>query len=482
MVLLNDSDKQAITHGSCNGQPNKLARVRLARELFGGRYRPDELLQLSEIAAEYQLSKDCVLKLFLEFQILGVVTLSGNYSAMVNAPNPKEMQEAYEIRAALEEIGGRAAAPVLKGNILALQRELNAMRAAVRHLDLDAYAEHDVRFHRMILEASQNRVILRVWDTLAFDLRIRSAIEKVTPALPEVVESHQPIIHALGRGQGREAGLLLRNHIETFLEFLKKSESDSGLQRAFRTDLENAKDVQQAFFPQQSRSIPGMTCDTFYKPARTIGGDYYDFFPMISGDRWGIAIGDVSGKGIGAALLMASLQASLKAQALHSHSDLSVLIGDVNRLVHESSPVNFFASLFYGEYQPAARLLRYVNAGHNPPLVLRWKDGRCELSALQTQGTPVGALDDAEYTSATFQLEKGDVLVAYTDGITEAENPQGEMWGQVRLEKLLRTCRDRNPKQIIKCILDELAAFSKGRPQRDDVTLVVLRVNDGVKS
>jgi sigma-B regulation protein RsbU (phosphoserine phosphatase) len=352
------------------------------------------------------------------------------------------------------------------------------MRAAVRDLDLDSFAEHDVKFHRIIVQASQNEVLLRVWDTLAVDLRIRGSAGKVTGNLQEIVESHQPIIHALGRGQGREAGLLLRNHVETVLEFLKKS--DSGVHRALRKDLELAKDVQQAFFPQESLSIPGLTCETFYQPAQSIGGDYYDFFPL-QGGRWGIAVGDVSGKGIGAALLMASLQASLKAQALHPHLDVSIMISEVNRLVHESSPGHFFASLFYGEYQPTIRVLRYVNAGHNPPMVLRWRNGGCEVIPLETEGTPVGALEHAEYTSAAVRLEIGDVLIAYTDGITEAENLQGEFWGQERLEKLLRSCQDRTPKEIIRCVLDEVSDFSKGHRQRDDVTLLVVRVMDEVK-
>jgi len=201
----------------------------------------------------------------------------------------------------------------------------------------------------------------------------------------------------------------------------------------------------------------------------------------LQGGRWGIAIGDVSGKGIGAALLMASLQASLKAQALHPHVDVSIMVSEVNRLVHESSPGNFFASLFYGEYQPATRVLKYVNAGHNPPMVLRWRAGRCEVIPLETEGTPVGALEQAEYTSATVRLEIGDVLIAYTDGITEAENPQSEFWGQQRLEKLLRSCHDRTPKEIIRSVLDEVADFSKGQPQRDDVTLVVVRAKDELK-
>jgi DNA-binding GntR family transcriptional regulator len=480
MGLWDEGKKYPITGSSGSGQSNKLARARLAKELFSGRYRPGRLVHLREIAAEYQLDVDSVFKVFADFQTLGMVTLSGKHTATVHSPNPKEMHEAYEIRAALEELGGRAAAPALKGNTVELQRELNAMRAAVRELNLDSFAEHDVKFHRIILQASQNEVLLRVWETLAVDLRIRGSVGKVTGNLPEVVESHQPIIHALGRGQGREAGLLLRNHVEMTLEFIKKSESDSGLHRALRKDLESAKDVQQAFFPQQNLSIPGLKCETFYQPAQSIGGDYYDFF-RLQGGRWGIAIGDVSGKGIGAALLMASLQASLKAQALHPHLNVSIIVSEVNRLVHESSPGHFFASLFYGEYQPATRVLKYVNAGHNPPMVLRWRDGGCQVVLLETEGTPVGALENAEYTTAAIRLEIGDVLIAYTDGITEAENLQGEFWGQERLEKLLRSCRDRTPKEIIRCVLDEVSEFSKGHPQRDDVTLVVVRAKDEVK-
>ena len=480
MGLLNEGEKDAIARSSDKGEANRLARACLARDLFNGRYRAGESVELSEIATEYHLDAESVRKVFADFQTLGMVTLTGKCSALVHSPNPKEMQEAYEIRAALEEIGGRAAAPALKGNTAALRRELEGMRAAFHRRDLDSFVEHDVAFHRSILQASQNEVLLRVWDSLAVDLRIRGVIGKVSQDFPEVAESHKPIIEALEKGRGREAGLLLRNHVETILEFLKKSESDSGLHRALRKDLESAKDVQQAFFPEQSRSIPGLICETFYKPAQSIGGDYYDFFPMLGG-RWGIAIGDVSGKGIGAALLMASLQASLKAQALHPHSDLSVLVGDVNRLVHESSPVNFFASLFYGEYQPATRVLRYVNAGHNPPIVLRWRKERCEVFPLETEGTPVGALEDAQYTSGTLRLDGGDLLVAYTDGITESENPRGEFWGQKRFERLLRSCRDCTPKQIIRLVLDAIASFTKGHSQRDDITLVVARVNDEAK-
>jgi len=387
------------------------------------------------------------------------------------------MQDAYEIRAALEEVGGRAAAPALKGNTTALQREVDAMRAAFDRLDLDSFVGHDIAFHRNILEASQNKVLLRVWDSLAVDRWMRALIGRISGDLPELVESHHSIVVALEKGRGREAGLLLRNHVETALEFLRKSESE--LQRVLRSDLEDAKEVHKAFFPQENLSIPGLACETFNKPARGIGGDYYDFLPL-QGGRWGIAIGDVCGKGIGAALLMASLQASLRAQAMHTHSDLANLIADVDRLVLAASPKHLYASLFYSEYDPATRFLSYVNAGHNAPLILRWKDSRCQVFHLGSSGTALGLLEGSQFSSSTFQLEKADVFVAYTDGITESENQCGELWGQERLETLLRACRDCTPAQIVDRILDEILTFGKNCSQKDDMTLVVAAVKDEV--
>jgi serine phosphatase RsbU (regulator of sigma subunit) len=478
MILLNRETRKSVPMVGANGHLNELGRVRLTRELFCGRYRPGQRVRLREIAAKYGLDNDAVLKLFVEFQSLGLITLSGKFSAVIHPTNSKEMQEAYEIRAAIEEIAGRTAADALKENTAELQKELDAMRAALGTGDLDACAEHDVKFHKAILQASGNKILLRVWEALVFDARIRISIAKVSQDLPEVVESHQPIVDALRNGRAREASLLLRNHVETFAEYLKKSDSDSGVHKAFRKDLEGAKDVQQAFFPPQSFSIPCLSCETFYQPARGIGGDYYDFL-SLSGGRWGIAIGDVSGKGIGAALLMASLQASLRAQALHPHLDLTALIGDVNRLVYESSPTAFFASLFYAEYEPASRMLQYVNAGHTPPIIVRPRNESCELFHLRAGAVPIGMFADTQFAATKFELAKDDILVAYTDGITEAANTSGEMWGLERLERMLRSCSRMTSSEIVERILAQVSDFANGEPQRDDVTLVVMKVQEG---
>ncbi len=246
MVLSNDGERKRIADVSPSGHLVASGRARLAREIFSGRYQPGQSLGLREIADNYELDEELVLKIFMEFQTLGMVSLVGNSSAIIRSPDPNEMQEAYQVRAALEEIAGRTAAPLLKGKTTVLQNEQNAMRESVRDGNLDGYAEHDAHFHRAILAASGNDLLLRVWDTLGLDLRIRAAIGKVTKALPAVVESHQSIVDALEKGRGREAGLLLRNHVETFLEYLRKSESDSGVHRALRQDLEGARHVQQA--------------------------------------------------------------------------------------------------------------------------------------------------------------------------------------------------------------------------------------------
>ena len=475
MSLSNHGDETIEADSVRDEAPGKLARVQLGEDLLNGYRRTCQSVKLSEIAEKYQLDEDAVLSIFAEFQTLGM--LSGNDSAVLHSPSQKELLETYEIRAALEEIGGRAAARVLKGNTAALQSELDAMRASLRDRDLDSFVKHDVAFHRSILQASHNEVLLRMWDTLTVDMRTRGVIGKISRDFPEVLESHQAIVDAFEKGRERQIGLLLRNHVETVLEFLKKSEPDSGFHTALRDDLENAKDVQKAFLAQENLSIPGLAYETFYKPAQSIGGDYYDFLP-VQADCWGIAIGDVCGKGIGAALLMASLQASLRAQAMHDHSDLSTLIADVDRLVHAASPKHLYASLFYAEYEAVTRVLRYVNAGHNAPMVLRWGDNQCKVFHLESSGTPLGLVEGSQFTSQALQLEIGDVMVMYTDGLTETENSEHELWGHQRLEALLRACRDCTPAQIVGRIVDEVSAFAKDRFQSDDITLVIVGLKD----
>ncbi|MDQ6664526.1 MAG: SpoIIE family protein phosphatase, partial [Acidobacteriota bacterium] len=174
-------------------------------------------------------------------------------------------------------------------------------------------------------------------------------------------------------------------------------------------EMEIAREVQQRLFPQSYPPIAGIEYCGYCRPALGVGGDYYDFLPTVTG-KLGIAIGDISGKGIAAALLMASLQASLRGQIMAGISDLGELMGHVNRLVFEASTSNRYATFFYGEYDSETRMLHFVNAGHNAPVVLRGG----EVFRLEDGGPVIGLLKQASYTQASFQLSPGDLFVGYT--------------------------------------------------------------------
>jgi sigma-B regulation protein RsbU (phosphoserine phosphatase) len=245
---------------------------------------------------------------------------------------------------------------------------------------------------------------------------------------------------------------------------------------SLRQQLAIAREVQRASLPAQTPRIPGLDSAIFYKPAHSIGGDYYDFLCLQNGE-WGIAIGDVAGKGIAAALVMANLQGFLRAQTFQHAPDLPTLISNINRLVWQSSPQHFFASLFYGEYDPQSRCLQYVNAGHNAPIGIRRARNHHRLFSLKAECAPVGALEESFFGSATFQLEIGDTLVFYTDGVTESENSEGEAFGHKRLQRVLYDYPTNDPHRILEVILNELETHSVGRPQTDDITIVVMQVD-----
>jgi sigma-B regulation protein RsbU (phosphoserine phosphatase) len=206
------------------------------------------------------------------------------------------------------------------------------------------------------------------------------------------------------------------------------------------------------------------------RPARGVGGDYYDFLALASG-RLGLAIADISGKGIPAALLMASLQASVRGQS-QAGGNVAELMAQVNRLVFDASPENRYATFFYAQFDPATRRLVYTNGGHNPPMVLRGSD----VIRLEAGGPVVGLFRAAQFEQEEIQLQPGDILVLYTDGISEAENLHEEEWGEGALVETATACRDLPPSEMIARIMQTADAFAAGAPQHDDMTLVVAKV------
>jgi sigma-B regulation protein RsbU (phosphoserine phosphatase) len=235
-------------------------------------------------------------------------------------------------------------------------------------------------------------------------------------------------------------------------------------------ELEIAREVQERLFPQVLPDIPALQYAGHCRPARAVGGDYYDFLALSSG-RLGLVIGDVSGKGVPAALLMASLQASVRGQA-EGVASVAALMANVNRLVCDASPENRYATFFYGQFDPVTRRLAYSNGGHNPPIVLR----RGETLRLETGGPPVGLFRFSRYSQDEIALEPGDVLILFTDGVSEAENPALEEWGEDALIAAGKACNGLAPVEAIARMMQAADAFAAGAPQHDDMTLVVARV------
>ncbi len=238
-------------------------------------------------------------------------------------------------------------------------------------------------------------------------------------------------------------------------------------------ELEIAREVQEHLFPQRLPVVPGLEYSGQCRPAREVGGDYYDFLELPDGS-FGIAIGDVSGKGVGAALMMASLEASLRALAAVV-VDPAELMERVSSLVYQASAANRYATLFYGQYDPRSRCLSYVNAGHNPPVVLRSCGGSFQVFRLDTGGPVIGLLRH-KYERGVFSHEPGDLVVLFTDGVSESMNGRFEEWGEERMIEFAKTCYGFPALEGLRRILSAAQAFAAGASQHDDMTLVVLRV------
>jgi len=231
--------------------------------------------------------------------------------------------------------------------------------------------------------------------------------------------------------------------------------------------------VQQHLFPQKLPTVEGLDFAGYCRPAEGVGGDYYDFVRLADGCL-GVAVGDVSGKGIAAALMMASLQASLRGQIIKPCETLGEMVANINRLVYDASAENRYATFFYAEYDPRNRALRYVNAGHNAPMVLR--RGSSEIVRLIQGGMVIGLFPDCEFMEGRLELRPGDVFLAYTDGISEAMNLADDEYGEEKLTAVLREHQARTAADLIAEILERVDLFTAGARQHDDMTLVAVRV------
>ncbi|MBV9226577.1 MAG: SpoIIE family protein phosphatase [Acidobacteriaceae bacterium] len=255
-------------------------------------------------------------------------------------------------------------------------------------------------------------------------------------------------------------------------------------QEKLRRDVALAAEVQKRLLPQKSPETAVSSLGAFTLPARSVGGDYYDF--VNAGNHCiGIALADVAGKGIAAALIMAVIHASLRIIAAEGNISLPELAAKMNSFLHRSTGSNSYATFFYAQIDEENRKLRYVNAGHNPPYLVRTleisSDGNglgAPIEELGTGGMIIGMFPFASYEEAVVDLRPGDVLLAFTDGVTEALNPKEEEFGEERLKGLLRRVAHLPINEITSCIARELRQWIAEAPQHDDLTFIVMKVNE----
>lgn len=291
-----------------------------------------------------------------------------------------------------------------------------------------------------------------------------------------------------------------------------------------RRELSVATEVQRRLFPSRPPEVASLELSGFCQPAREVGGDYYDFLTLDDG-QIGVAVADVAGKGISAALLMSTVQASLRSQAIAARGTLSDLVSTMNRLMYRSTGAESYATFFYAQFDEVTRCLTYVNAGHNPPFLVR--TGACEEFRLDAEpcvaralrasnsvmrveagttastvaavlerptvgekavgdtqlcmrltggGPVIGVFRSCLYEQETVQLQSGDVLLAFTDGVTEAFNPEGEEFGEERLEELLRASARMSAEEVRDQVVLSVRDWCAGAPQHDDLTFIVLKV------
>jgi sigma-B regulation protein RsbU (phosphoserine phosphatase) len=249
-----------------------------------------------------------------------------------------------------------------------------------------------------------------------------------------------------------------------------------------QSELDIAREVQHRLFPQAAPKVPGLDLYGVCKAARSVSGDYYDFLKMDE-YRVGLVLGDVSGKGISAALLMAAIQSALRAQfydglaggenSTPTHISTAQVVDRLNRQLYANTPLEKYVTFFFAIYDARTRILSYTNAGHLPPILFH--GGR--IDHLRIGGTVVGLFPAMKYEVGEIRLEPQDILLAYTDGITEPENTYGEEFGEVRLIEVAKRMLSASPEVLAETIYQSVDEWTGSPDLQDDMTLLLARAS-----
>lgn len=239
---------------------------------------------------------------------------------------------------------------------------------------------------------------------------------------------------------------------------------------SLKEEMRLAAEIQQKLLPDSIPEITGYQIAAISIPAKEVGGDYYDFFELEDG-RTGICLGDITGKGITAALLMSNLQAALRSQSIIS-TDCALSVRNTNKLLFRSTESGKFATLFYAALDSENHTLEYCNGGHDAPIIFKQNETEIELPGT---GLILGFLESSEYQKEKVNLEQGDILIIYSDGVTEAMSSEKKEFGLEKLKALVKVNTPENPEVIKNKILAELSSHSRGAEQSDDITLIIVK-------
>ena len=303
---------------------------------------------------------------------------------------------------------------------------------------------------------------LRRWITIVLWL-LKSMILKLSPVRRVLLVLSIVVIIISRNEQGSALPLIAFILLLLILMFELKDKLLA------RDELETGRAVQSALIPSENPEMDGWDIWLYTRPANEVGGDLVDYLELPSG-RLGIALGDVVGKGLGAALLMSKLQATLRALA-PSFSSLSELGARMNEIFCRDGLPEHFASLVYLEVAPGSGQLRILNAGHFPPIAIRG----ARLEELPKGAPALGVVPEAIYNEQPLELVKNDLLLIYSDGLTEAQNEQGKFFGELKLRELLKDVHGLSAEDVGFRILKEIEGFVKNAPTSDDLSLVLLR-------
>jgi len=244
--------------------------------------------------------------------------------------------------------------------------------------------------------------------------------------------------------------------------------------RLLTHEINLARDVQRSLFPRDLKQVPGIEYAGFCRQAKSVGGDYYDF-QTLPGDLFSLSLGDVSGKGIPAAVLMASIQTLLRSLLSRDPLPVAAVMGELNKSVFYCSAAERYSTLFCGVLDAARRKLTFVNAGHVKPILVRASAGG-HIERPSDGGVPIGVLPMAQYTDAVVAVEPGDLIVCFSDGVSEASNPADEMWSEEAAAAVVAEYRDRSVEKVVGSLVRAADEFASGARQFDDMTVIAVRI------